>query len=294
MAEIKKHFSLSSNVIEYLKALTEPENNQLTIDRLLTLRDSPLPDGFYKNISIHFTIGKDFRTELRELYQVKSSFDTDDEIERISNLLGFSSWRKITNMFLKLEEEFETKFKSFQNLEDIVIKQKELALNLAESLKQSNLHKYFDEIGSPFDGLLAKHSFDSNIINQIEFALSLKTKEDSDKIATGILLGISGDNSIQALSKTLSDYAEKLANSFTKEYFDKVNKLYSNKKISFKEFVKKRVFDILRDVWPNDRNPNKETATISNLILGLDGQESISPNDISQMNKKNRKKYNLF
>jgi hypothetical protein len=68
---------------------------------------------------------------------------------------------------------------------------------------------------------------------------------------------------------------------------------FVSRKNSLQEFAKRRVFTLLLERWPKrlGNAPNNETATIVNYLLELSGQEQVTANDISQMNKGTRRKY---
>lgn len=68
---------------------------------------------------------------------------------------------------------------------------------------------------------------------------------------------------------------------------------FSYGKHNLKEFTKRRVFHCIKSRWRPERGANKATALIVNLLLDLKGSDQVTANDITQMNRWERKKYGI-
>lgn len=292
MYKSTKKMSLFSKIISEIKLLISDKNKSIVDIKDTIKNDDLTAESYFINIASHLGVTEEHRKTMRFECGLESEFDTDGEIRNLIQTIGHSNWKKIYKRLQKLYDDYKNRHKNIKNIKQTVQKQQKLARQLAQSISESNLNNYFDEDISPFYGIIARHSFNSAVIEMLESFPNNHSQDESDKAALGIYFSMDGDSSIRALSASLDDYADKLQEFFTNDYFNRIKNEYSYKNINFKEYVKSTVFKILKQYWPHDSNPNKETALISNLILGLKEEDKIKPNDISQKNRNTRKKYN--
>lgn len=64
-----------------------------------------------------------------------------------------------------------------------------------------------------------------------------------------------------------------------------------SRKPTLKEFAKRYIFSLLHEHIKSRQAPNKETAIMVNVLLNLPGDQQVTPNDISQMRKNERRTY---
>lgn len=113
-----------------------------------------------------------------------------------------------------------------------------------------------------------------------------------------------GSNPFQYLPDSLENFVMLLQAKEIDSGARIIHNAIPRKSSSKTEFFKRRTFEILVEELQSSldqldemptmrklRNPNKETAAVVNVLLRLSGRVSVSANDISQMNKANRRKY---
>jgi hypothetical protein len=216
------------------------------------------------------------------------------ELEGIAERIGPDVWNEsFVPTLAHLPFEFANRIKKPAELvanRERLIRVCENAARLIESL---SLDPQTDVLASPFYGLLAKQ------VLTIEWywalhALRRDTMGPADRgtiqIASNALYGLLMTDPARALVRLLRGYSAALKQWEPERELQGLL-FFANGKLSKKEFVKRVVFFLLDQSLKSRRAPNKETALVANMILGLRGKAAITANDITQMNKKTRRNY---
>lgn len=116
----------------------------------------------------------------------------------------------------------------------------------------------------------------------------------ADDIAKKCVIGLCLVNPTNFLVDILQVYADVIeSNDIDIENKALLHPRFTSGKLTFKEFTKRVVYFLLEQNWPKikRRAPNKETAIVVNIIVGLRGANTVTANDITQMNRKTRRRY---
>lgn len=233
------------------------------------------------------------RTQNRRYRTLESAFNTlnaSPELTHVRSAVGKRRWPTLADFFIGLPDEYDKLGGRIEEVHKRQMRVAQLSRELADLLKDHRPEQYQESLTSKFQGLVAKH------IMTPAWAESLDALRDRyaplvarDKLRR-IFMGVYLLDPSTLLTQLLKRYADVIE----REPFNKYYLLlfrYTHGKLTKKEFVKRTVFAFLQHYWSKRRAPNKEAALIANAVLGLRGAAAVTANDITQMNKKTRRRY---
>ncbi len=205
-----------------------------------------------------------------------------------------SGWEYFLYFLSMIPMNYASHTKKAASLDEIKIKIISKASELADLLMQQEFEftrLYKDEHGaSPFDGMIF-----SQFISYRLYLILKRYDEiaeeglEADNLAHEVLSLYKTEPTV-FLSEVLKRYVKTLE-SAKLPLHSKVDLSIRHGKINLREYTKRVVFDLTSAFWQLRRAPNKEAAILTNIVLNLYGSEMVSANDISQMRKKQRRKY---
>lgn len=229
----------------------------------------------------------------REVYHSEAGlrFTKNMALEKIAFSIGEERWAELAGIFTQLPSDFTNYVQRPRELLETRNQQIVLSNKLASMLDKSKFTHLDNILDSPFSGLLAKQ------VLSIEWYWALRSLrhssrsiEDATHVAKHCLLPLYLADITKVMCRMLRGYAKALKN-WKPESRVAAMLQFAYGKLNEREFVKRIVFFLLSKELKQQRAPNKETALIVNLVLGLRGKNAVTANDITQMNKRNRRRY---
>lgn len=218
----------------------------------------------------------------------KRATTNEKEIFRIANKVGRNKWDSTVKILLKIRlyyNEFVEKPSIIANKLNALASG---CISLADEIESITPSKYYEPFS--FSGIVAKQVFDENWLSALTCLSSQHSFQNSNEIAMKCFLGLYLAEPESVIPAILRDIANRIeVSKFQEEVKFSMN--FTKGKLNEKEFAKRVVFFLLSNLWPTKLSPNKETAFIVNNLLDLKGKNIVTANDISQMNKKTRRKY---
>ncbi len=215
------------------------------------------------------------------------------ELKEIEQKIGVEKWQELVRIFTRIPLDYAGHNRRYR---DVIALQKRIVKKCRELSKLLSTYNtsnwYFDLESSPLHGMVIEELFDKYWLSIIE---SMRFAYRNGEIALDILRRHFVGLFLLDPSPLLFRLLDKYANAIESEKMDTRSKAlfqFTYGKLTLKEFTKRVVFFFLQYYWPpKKRAPNKEAALIVNGILGLSGKKMVTANDITQMNKQNRRRY---
>lgn len=281
--ELKETLDAARNFLKQCTAEPRP-----SVEELMNMsRD--YGERVYPRVMVQLSVG-DYRNFFRQEFGDKTSKIEDKIIEGIADKIGQDKWEELVGFFSKLDITYEEHIRRPKDIEKQFKNQITLCHKLAMSLEDYNPHNWCQLLDSPFSGLIAKEVFNEDWLYALQSTERTYAPAVAKDIVTRCFIRLYLADPATFLARTLREYAA-ILESFSIDNHSAALLKVAHGKINFKEFTKRIVFNMIKACWPSKRAPNKETAYIVNIILGLDGNDSVTGNDISQMNKKTRRTY---
>lgn len=240
------------------------------------------------------------RLDFRKLHGGHYDAKRTLEIDAVAAKFPAHDWAQLVDIFASLlrayEEHVARPREIVRNARKVISQCRALA-KLFEEFDASDLSAWGPEDGhmaSTFHGLVARHILHRFWVQALEALPKAYTPAAAEEIAKYCVWNLYLSPPEKLLTGMLRDYANLL------ETFDfgtvtatLNNPSLTRGKLTEKEFVKRTTFVLLDGLRTKKggRAPNKETAIVVNVILGLTGRRAVTANDISQMNKSTRRQY---
>lgn len=231
---------------------------------------------------------------------IKGKKTIDREVDAIVATIGADKWKELLGIFYALPSEFQNKVRRPGEIAASERRQVRYCRKLADALEQHNPFTLRQDIhSSPFSGLIAREllresGFGKSLVNVLEVLPRAYKPAIAIEMIKQCIFGLWLADPTPVLVRTLRAFADAIE----KGKMDPATAAmlfpqFTQGKLNVKEFTKRVVFFLLEHNWPETsrRPPNKETALVVNVILGLRGKRAVTANDISQMNKKTRRRY---
>lgn len=189
----------------------------------------------------------------------------------------------------KLFDRYQSKHAEFQKRSsEISRKARDLAKTLSETASglESRSVRHFPV----FSGLVWERIYSQEWDSLLRRFADLSKSRNDDSLLGRHFMDLDLLNATDVLMDLLLGYAERVeSDQLTAEDQEYIN-LHSRKS-NLKLFTQRLVFNELNRHWTERRAPNKATADLVNLVLELSGDEEVTPDLISKMNSKTRRRY---
>lgn len=253
----------------------------------------------YLRVMTRLQIGED-RMRYRQMHG--GNFDPKESrnVDAIAAQFAPSEWTRLIGIFASLLEHYADRVVKpraiMRNARKTVSQCRALA-TLLETFDASSLSAWAPEDGpgaSTFHGMVARHVLHRYWVQALEALRSAVHPAVAQDIAQHCVWNLVLTPPEKLLTGLLRDYANKVENFKLGTATSLLNNpLFTRGKLTEKEFVKRMVFFLLHGLAPKTRRraPNKETAIVANIILGLSGRSAVTANEVCQMNKSTRRQY---
>lgn len=282
-----------STLKEISDYIENSKKSEISESRMHELIENTLPEKYDDVIYFNFTLDYEGKCNYRAKLGLPKELENDDEINKIINKIGKENWPNVLEKLYSIYPDYVDLIETYKDLDSNVTEIRDSCKNLSSLFREHDLNQFSLHENNPFKGIIAKYVLSEGMIAAISSLPSKYSGSESDDCMYNIYINSIWQSAYNILPAILDDFVEVFDKGIVDEDSQKMLKKTVNRKTNFREYVKRKVPEIIRDVWVGTKGYREAAVAIANPILDHGGHKRITVHDISATHPKKGELYNF-
>ena len=277
---------MESNVFKsHLEKITNyyenSEKSEISELRNHELLENALSEKYDDVIFLNFTLDFEARDKYREKMGLPRELEHDEEINTIINKIGKENWEKVLERLYSIYPDYIDLIEYYKDLDKHVTELRDSCADLSSLLRKKDLNKFSSHENNPFKGIIAKYVMSEGFLAALSSLPSKFSKSESDTYMYNVDINSIWPSAFNILPAILDDFVKVFDEGIVdKETQDMLNETV-NRKTNFREYVKRKVPEIIREFWVGKKGYREAAITLANPILDHGEYKRITVDDVS-------------